>query len=507
MDVDDEEAGLASGVWFPISTASRSFFYSPTHGLSLARLPRGAVLTSVSRASQDPEEPEEAEGKPEDKEEGKAEGKEEGKEGNATAHPTIVPLDQRKSCYPHCAWKCTQPVCEQNCRPACGVPQCETRCPKATDPAAFSKCKLKCSEPNCAMFCPAEDLCNGTKTLDCQNPKCITRCAEPKCEFDCSKAGSMGCKTVCPEPVCQWTCKRPKDCPKPMCSMQCEQAPECVKDKNLVVPLPSGMDRIGRAKKAHKEASKWLVGPWSVCSTSCGYGVRTRHVKCNSGRDKDCESAWQKPYEKEACEEDKGCEWTVGGWGECSNRCGPGNKTREVECEHHKCPGTKPEAAAYCEGRGQTCEACEVTIYGGGLFEGWEHTFRAGSYSSSELEYEGVKCDDISSLEVVGARCQMTAFQYGDFNQQHQGWKAVFREGKYDAEALEANGARNNDISSFEVVKLPKPDPPARHADLHPHSEPGHDSPGNPIRPSAVRHSSAGAVSGLAALAVAAVLL
>mmetsp|Transcript_32474 Transcript_32474/g.78015 ORF Transcript_32474/g.78015 Transcript_32474/m.78015 type:complete len:501 (+) Transcript_32474:122-1624(+) len=415
----------------------------------------------------------------------------------------LVPNETRKSCVPHCTWNCTQPVCEQGCKPVCRAGTCETRCPKMNQ-TELEKCHVQCAEPVCKMFCPKGKLCSNNSTLGC--PKCTTRCEEPKCEFDCSKAGSMGCKTVCPEPVCQWLCKRPKDCPKPVCSMQCEQAPDCVKDKNLVVPLPSGMDRVGRAKKARKEQSKWLVGPWSVCSTSCGYGVRTRGVKCNSGRDKDCESIFHKPYDKEACEENKGCEWTVGSWGSCSNRCGPGNKTREVECEHHKCPGDKPEATAYCEGHGETCEACEVTIYGGGLFEGWEHTFKAGSYSSSELEYEGVKCDDISSLEVVGARCQMTAFQYGDFNQQHQGWKATFREGKYDVEAMEANGARNNDISSFKLVKLPKPDPPARHHDLHPHSAPGHDSPGNPIHPS-VRHSSAAAVSAVAALVVGAALL
>jgi hypothetical protein len=105
-------------------------------------------------------------------------------------------------------------------------------------------------------------------------------------------------------------------------------------------------------------------------------------------------------------------------------------------------------------GASDTCDACKVTIWGGRDFNGWEQTFEPGSYSAVELEYRGVKCDDISSLEVVGDFCKMTAFEFGDFNVAHDGWVAKFGQGKYDSVGIEAAGAKNNDISSFKIVKL-----------------------------------------------------
>jgi hypothetical protein len=86
----------------------------------------------------------------------------------------------------------------------------------------------------------------------------------------------------------------------------------------------------------------------------------------------------------------------------------------------------------------------------------WSLEFNEGSYSGAELEYRGAKCDDISSVEVVGVYCHMTAYQFGDFNRAHSGWTAEFREGKHDASELEAAGAQNNDISSFEL-KMQRP--------------------------------------------------
>jgi hypothetical protein len=94
-----------------------------------------------------------------------------------------------------------------------------------------------------------------------------------------------------------------------------------------------------------------------------------------------------------------------------------------------------------------------VTVFGGKGFTGWEKSFSPGDYSSVELEYLGVKCDDISSLEVYGIDCHMKAFEYGDFNKVHSGFEAVFDEGRHDHDDLVAAGAKNNDISSFKVYK------------------------------------------------------
>mmetsp|Transcript_12349 Transcript_12349/g.29382 ORF Transcript_12349/g.29382 Transcript_12349/m.29382 type:complete len:541 (+) Transcript_12349:2-1624(+) len=419
------ETEQAVGIWFPIHDGDQLYYYNPVKGLSAWKLPAGAVTAAV-QASND----------------------------TAIIGSTIVPLDKRKSCVPHCAWNCTQPVCEQNCRPLCPVPQCETRCPKLGS-GAFQGCKVNCGEPNCAMFCPETDICpNGTKVMGC--PKCSTRCDKPKCVLDCANADT-GCKTVCPEPTCQWDCKKPTACPKPDCRMVCEKPPDCLGGKLAVpVPMPDGWEKKGDGK-AKKLEAKWQTGNWGACSTRCGEGTRVRSVTCTTGVAEDC-SAHHKPEEMQACEAHDGCQWRTGEWGECSGHCGPGKRKREVTCDGPTCHDEKPKEEEDCMSKPESCLACKVTIWGGKNFGGWEHTFGVGEYSSAELEYRGVKCDDISSLEVFGDFCEMKAYEYGDFNHAHGGWEVTFKHGKYDAAAIESAGAKNNDISSFKVYRTGQPD-------------------------------------------------
>jgi hypothetical protein len=92
--------------------------------------------------------------------------------------------------------------------------------------------------------------------------------------------------------------------------------------------------------------------------------------------------------------------------------------------------------------------------------------FEPGNFTGPELEYRGVKCDDISSLEVVGDFCKLEAFEFGDFNKEHSGWKAEFLMGKYDATQLAPQGAKNDDISSFKLIRLPKPADDTDHTEL-----------------------------------------
>jgi hypothetical protein len=101
-----------------------------------------------------------------------------------------------------------------------------------------------------------------------------------------------------------------------------------------------------------------------------------------------------------------------------------------------------------------------MKVWGGRDFNGWEHTFSPGEYTSVDLEYKGLKCDDVSSLEVIGEFCEAVVFEYGDFNKLHPGWSANFTQGRYAAQDLVSRGAKNNDISSFRLVSnVPKPKP------------------------------------------------
>lgn len=439
-------------VWIPIPQGvGRTMYFSPAQGRSLWHLPHGVALasTAVSRSQtylgDHPSEEVAA------------------WSGNQSNHtvvmrpvPTLVPKEDRKSCMPHCTWTCSTPVCEQDCKPDCKVPVCETRCPKL-GPDSFSGCKAKCTEPSCAMFCP-KNFCNGTKTLSCATPKCLTHCEQPKCHLQCGR--SLGCKSWCPEPHCKWRCRRPKACPLPKCRMRCEQAPDCSKH-TINVPMPEGFETVGAGVAVQKQL-EWKVSDWSGCDKKCGMGHRMRVVTCSAGDSKDCELSGPKPHSKEGCREYSGCDWHTSEWSGCSTRCEPGQRTREVRCsgpQDDSCRNgrSRPASVEECDGGSATCDECVVKMFSSGNLtvrnNSWMHEFNEGEYSAAELEFQGVKCDDISSMEVIGFHCKVTVYEYGDFNEEHRGFKATFPEGQYSRDDLVSGGAANNDISSFKVIK------------------------------------------------------
>jgi len=76
---------------------------------------------------------------------------------------------------------------------------------------------------------------------------------------------------------------------------------------------------------------EWQVGVWSYCSSSCGNGISTRQVVCESGFDGDCLS--DKPNISETCFDNTGCGWLLSNWSLCSNACGSGKQHRTARCE------------------------------------------------------------------------------------------------------------------------------------------------------------------------------
>jgi len=431
--------------WVPVDSQQHGHFYfNPALGTSVRSLPEGALLNKavkvergrVAGVREDPATPAAAPAADE-----------------TTPVPTIVPLGQRKSCVPHCTWNCTQPVCEQHCEPHCEVPVCDTRCPTPTN-ETYQGCRINCGEPDCAMFCPKTSLCpDGRKTLDCGAPKCRTQCAQPRCKFHCDDV-DMKCKTVCPQPKCEWKCHKPRECPKPLCKMICEQAPDCGR-RTIPVPVPDGEMVISRGM-AHQLQGGWAVGNWSECSSPCGNGTQTRSVTC---ADPEGSCSDSRPANARACAGDGVCEWSTGPWGKCDKPCDPsGVRYRQVSCQGKECSGPRPKNSQSCAPENDPlCEICKVTIYGGGnlgkVNGKWHLTLKPGKYSSSDLEHQGVKCDDISSIRVEGHRCSTTVYEYGDFNKAHEGFKATLEEGSYTRDDMSQHGIKDNDISSLEVIK------------------------------------------------------
>lgn len=90
----------------------------------------------------------------------------------------------------------------------------------------------------------------------------------------------------------------------------------------------------------------WTFTTFGSCSTSCGGGVQTRQVTCNSRTslelvdDSLCDLA-AKPSETQQCGAGAcPAKWVEGAYGNCSMPCGSnGTQSRTVRCEHVVSPG------------------------------------------------------------------------------------------------------------------------------------------------------------------------
>ncbi|KAG8435871.1 hypothetical protein GDO86_007096 [Hymenochirus boettgeri] len=86
----------------------------------------------------------------------------------------------------------------------------------------------------------------------------------------------------------------------------------------------------------------WTTGPWSLCSVSCGRGVRSRSVSCVSKdrgntEPENCKHL-AKPNIQKKCRGGKCAKWKPGEWEKCSVTCGRGVQRRLVHCQtgNHK---------------------------------------------------------------------------------------------------------------------------------------------------------------------------
>jgi len=427
----------ATEVWVPIAYPGEALhFYNPATGARATRAPEGAQVAEQAKVWS-------------------------AASGLLQAPPTewhdgqLIPNHLRKSCVPHCTWNCTQPICEQDCQPTCHRPRCETRCPKATA-EDYKQCQVMCDEPVCQMYCPKpRDPCHNQTTLDCKHmPKCNTRCEDPRCNWVCNH--EIGCKTVCPDPVCEWTCRQPKVCPKPECNLVCEKPPQC--DVHPTIAPAEKSETVVDSGLADRGSAKYNVADWGHCSSSCGRGVQHREVVCSTGYDADCDVAQlSRPDQSRPCQDYAGCEWVVGEWSPCTAVCGTAVQTRRVTCMGRRCLQAKPSTQQQCVDDGPDCHTCKVILYGGPNFDGWSLDFPVGEYYNSDMEARGAKCDDVSSLQVVGHYCHMRGYAFADFNERHPGWEAEFGEGRYNVHEMVAKGAKDNDLSSLKVFEVGRP--------------------------------------------------
>uniref|UniRef100_A0A0P4WD96 PLAC domain-containing protein n=1 Tax=Scylla olivacea TaxID=85551 RepID=A0A0P4WD96_SCYOL len=78
-----------------------------------------------------------------------------------------------------------------------------------------------------------------------------------------------------------------------------------------------------------EECGEWVAGNWGECSAKCGTGERVRDVHCP--KDLLCPASEQ-PYEVEPCNPEPCVQWVVGPWSLCTRQCGGGYQIRHVKC-------------------------------------------------------------------------------------------------------------------------------------------------------------------------------
>ncbi|KAJ8356231.1 hypothetical protein SKAU_G00190250 [Synaphobranchus kaupii] len=88
-----------------------------------------------------------------------------------------------------------------------------------------------------------------------------------------------------------------------------------------------------------RPCAEYSVSSWSVCSVTCGEGTQTREVVCVGGAserlpDSACSSI-HRPHHFQSCQRpacQRRISWHVGPWGLCTKSCGAGTRDRQVVC-------------------------------------------------------------------------------------------------------------------------------------------------------------------------------
>ncbi|KAK7817013.1 hypothetical protein U0070_014356 [Myodes glareolus] len=104
--------------------------------------------------------------------------------------------------------------------------------------------------------------------------------------------------------------------------------------------------------------NQWRTGPWGACSRSCAGGLQRRAVVCQDedGRSASHCDVASKPPESNPCGSGPCPQWNFGDWGECTQTCGGGIKSRFVICQfpngqmaqEQNCELPKPPSMMQC---------------------------------------------------------------------------------------------------------------------------------------------------------------
>ncbi|KAL4005532.1 hypothetical protein ACER0C_005245 [Sarotherodon galilaeus] len=202
-----------------------------------------------------------------------------------------------------------------SCRDVHGGVADESYCAHLPRPAEFATCFSPCGQWHAGEWSPCSVTCGVGRT---------TR------QVVCSNY---------PQPVDQSFCDPDE---RPVTEQECTAAPcpsvyhrQRINDQPYEYPQDPGRHPGHSSWNVPSADNQWRTGPWGACSSTCAGGFQRRVVVCQDadGRSNNYCDERVKPAESKNCDSGPCPLWNYGVWGECTQTCGGGRRTRLVVCQ------------------------------------------------------------------------------------------------------------------------------------------------------------------------------
>uniref|UniRef100_A0A8C8IUJ3 ADAM metallopeptidase with thrombospondin type 1 motif 20 n=1 Tax=Oncorhynchus tshawytscha TaxID=74940 RepID=A0A8C8IUJ3_ONCTS len=200
-----------------------------------------------------------------------------------------------------------------SCRDAQGGVADESYCAHLPRPPESSACFSSCGQWSSREWSPCSVTCGvgqATRQVECSNYH--HQVDESFCDQDERPSTEHECTaTPCPSEYRQ----RPNDQP--------------YSPHNPASHPGHGSWNVPSAD------NQWRTGPWGGCSSTCAGGFQRRVVVCQDAEGRSTSHCDQrvKPAESKSCDSGPCPLWNYGIWGECTQTCGGGRRTRQVVCQ------------------------------------------------------------------------------------------------------------------------------------------------------------------------------
>uniref|UniRef100_A0A8D3C798 ADAM metallopeptidase with thrombospondin type 1 motif 20 n=1 Tax=Scophthalmus maximus TaxID=52904 RepID=A0A8D3C798_SCOMX len=220
---------------------------------------------------------------------------------------------------------------------------------------SWTACSVSCGKGKRARYVSCRDAQGGVADESyCahlprppESSACFSPCGQWRagewspCSVTCG-VGRTTRQVVCSnyhQPVDQSFCDPDE---KPATEQECTAAPcssvyhrQRINDQPYGYPQDPGRHPGHSSWNVPSADNQWRTGPWGACSSTCAGGFQRRVVVCQDadGRSNSYCDERVKPAESKGCDSGPCPLWNYGVWGECTQTCGGGRRTRLVVCQ------------------------------------------------------------------------------------------------------------------------------------------------------------------------------